>query len=116
MWKVAYSDEFDHWFDSLNEKQQDDLRVGIQLLIELGPNLPRPYADTVEGSKYSNMKELRTQSQGRPIRTFFAFDPNRCAILLIGGNKTDDKKFYKKMIPFADEIYRKHLKELKNGK
>jgi hypothetical protein len=114
VWNVAYTDEFNEWFDSLNEKQQDDLRVSIQLLIELGPNLPRPYADTIEGSYYSNMKELRTQSQGRPLRTFFAFDPKRCAILLIGGDKTGNNRFYKKMIPLADEIFSKHLKKLKS--
>jgi len=58
------------------------------------------------------MKELRTQSKGKPLRTLYAFDPRRCAILLIGGDKTGDKRFYKKMIPLADHLYDEHLKEL----
>ena len=76
--------------------------------------MSRPYADTVEGSKHPNMKELRTQSKGNPLRTLFAFDPRRCAILLIGGDKTGDKRFYEKMIPLADRLYQEHLKELKD--
>lgn len=60
------------------------------------------------------MKELRTQSQGRPLRTLFAFDPRRNAILLIGGDKTGENRFYEKMIPLADRLYDKHLKELKD--
>ena len=59
------------------------------------------------------MKELRTQHQGRPLRTFFAFDPRRKAILLIGGDKTGDKQFYERMIPEADSLYDEHLAELK---
>jgi hypothetical protein len=83
-------------------------------LSEVGPQLTRPYADTVKGSKHSNMKELRTQSGGRPLRTLYAFDPRRCAILLIGGDKTGDDRFYGKMIPLADRLYDEYLKELKN--
>jgi hypothetical protein len=59
------------------------------------------------------MKELRTQSRGRPLRTFFVFDPRRSAILLIGGDKTGDDRFYDRMIPLADRLYDEHLKELK---
>jgi hypothetical protein len=59
------------------------------------------------------MKELRTQCQGRPLRTFFAFDPRRTAILLIGGDKTGDDRFYEKMIPLADRLYDEYLKEIK---
>jgi hypothetical protein len=58
------------------------------------------------------MKELRTQSKGRPLRTLFAFDPRRCAVLLIGGDKTGDDQFYGKMIPIADRLFDEHLKEL----
>jgi len=59
------------------------------------------------------MKELRTQSVGKPLRTFFAFDPRRSAILLIGGDKTGNKRFYDRMIPIADALYDEHLDELK---
>jgi hypothetical protein len=59
------------------------------------------------------MKELRTQSAGRPIRSFFAFDPRRSAILLIGGDKTGDARFYDRMIPIADRLYDIYLWELR---
>ena len=74
--------------------------------------LPRPFADTVEGSRHSNMKELRPL--GTNIRVLFAFDPRRMAILLIGGDKTDRwRKFYEEMIPVADDLYDEHLDELR---
>lgn len=76
--------------------------------------LSRPYADTVNGSNYTNMKELRVQSKGDPIRAFFAFDPRRRGILLCAGNKTgDEKRFYGVMIPIADRQYAEHLEKLK---
>jgi len=69
--------------------------------------------DTINGSRHTNMKELRTQHRGRPYRTFFAFDPRRAAILLIGGDKTGDKRFYDRLIPIADDLYDEYLEELK---
>jgi hypothetical protein len=113
MWEVEYTDEFEVWWNTLDKDEQDSVAVGVEMLQEYGPNLPRPVADTLKGSKHSNMKELRTQHQGRPLRTMFAFDPRRCAILLIGGDKTGDKRFYDRMIPLADKLYDQHLKTLK---
>lgn len=76
--------------------------------------LSRPYADRVKGSRYSNMKELRVQSKGDPIRAFFAFDPERKGILLCAGNKTgNEKRFYDEMIPIADREFTQHLEKLK---
>jgi hypothetical protein len=69
--------------------------------------------DGVKGSKHPNMKELRTQKGGHPFRTFFAFDPRRTAILLIGGDKTGDDQFYSRMVPIADKLYVAYLDELK---
>ena len=114
MWDVEYTDEFGQWWQTLTETQQDDVAISVQLLRDFGPSLSRPYADTVKGSKYPNMKELRTQSGGRPLRTLFAFDPRRCAILLIGGDKTGDDRFYEKMVPLADRLYDEYLDELEN--
>jgi hypothetical protein len=73
----------------------------------------RPHADHIKGSKHANMKELRTQTGGSPIRSFFAFDPRRSAILLIGGDKTGDSRFYDRMIPIADALYDTYLAELR---
>ncbi|MBS1814199.1 MAG: type II toxin-antitoxin system RelE/ParE family toxin [Acidobacteria bacterium] len=84
----------------------------VNVLMHKGPSLGRPQADTIKGSVFSNMKELRVQSAGHPLRIFFAFDPRRMAILLIGGDKTGNKRFYEQMIPLADEIYRRHLIEI----
>lgn len=81
------------------------------VLEKFGPKLGRPYVDTLKGSDFPNMKELRIQHAGNPIRAFFAFDPARRAIILCAGDKTsiNEKRFYKKMIEQADSEYRKHL-------
>ena len=83
------------------------------LLMEKGPQLPFPYSSGIEGSKHSHMRELRVQSGGSPIRIFYAFDPRRTAILLIGGDKTGNDRLYQEMIPIADRLYDQYLDELK---
>jgi hypothetical protein len=113
MWEVEYTDEFGVWWETLDEWEQESVGASVELLRQMGPQLPRPHADTLTGSKHTNMKELRTQHQGRPIRTLFAFDPRRTAILLIGGDKTGDKRFYERMIPLADRLYDEHLESLR---
>lgn len=115
-WKVEVTEEFEAWQATLDEAEQADLDASIALLEEYGPQLSRPHADTLKGSRHSNMKELRTQSGGRPLRTLFAFDPERTAVLLIGGDKTGDKRFYQRMIPIADDLWDSHLKELQQKK
>ncbi|HVX83483.1 MAG TPA: type II toxin-antitoxin system RelE/ParE family toxin [Phycisphaerae bacterium] len=113
MWNIELTDEFLLWWKSLTESQQDALQTSIELLESEGPSLGRPHADTIKGSRHPHMKELRTQCAGRPLRTFFAFDPRRSAILLIGGDKTGAKRFYDKMIPWADALYDTYLDELR---
>ena len=113
MWDVEYTDEFGQWWESLDADEQESVAVSVELLRSLGPSLPRPHSDTVNGSRHSNMKELRTQHRGRPLRTFYAFDPRRSAILLIGGDKTGDDRFYDRMIPLADRLYEEYLEELR---
>lgn len=112
MWEVEFTDEFGAWWAGLTEREQDAVAAGVLVLRQLGPSLPRPHADTIRGSRHANIKELRTQCRGRPIRTFYAFDPRRSAILLIGGDKTGDDRFYEKMIPVADRLYDDHLRQL----
>jgi hypothetical protein len=114
MWDVEYTDEFGRWWESLDEDEQQSLTASVELLRQLGPHLSRPHADTLSGSRHLNMKELRTQHQGRPLRTLFAFDPRRSAILLIGGDKTGDARFYERMIPQADRLYDDHLATLRD--
>jgi hypothetical protein len=111
-WEVEYTDEFGEWFDGLGEEDQEDVALAVEKLEERGPALPRPLADTVEGSRHSNMKELRPL--GTNIRVLFVFDPRRMGILLIGGDKTDRwSEFYEEMIPVADDLYDEHLDELR---
>ena len=112
VWDVEYTDEFAAWWSTLNAEEQASVGATVDLLAADGPNLGRPHADAVKGSRHGNLKELRTQHAGRPYRTFFAFDPRRTAILLIGGDKTGDKRFYDRMIPLADALYDAYLNEL----
>lgn len=114
MWTIETTDTFDDWFNDLDELDRTNVLASLIVLQERGPMLSRPYADTVNGSCHSNMKELRVQSKGDPIRAFFAFDPKRKGILLCAGNKTgNEKRFYDEMIPIADREFTAHLKKLK---
>lgn len=114
MWEVEYTDEFAVWWTTLDADAQGSIDYSVRLLERFGPRLARPHADSLYGSKHSNMKELRSQHRGHPIRTFFAFDPRRRAILLIGGEKTGDDRFYEQMIPIADRLYDQYLEEIRN--
>jgi hypothetical protein len=111
--EVEFTDEFGEWWDSLTEGEQIDVAAVITLLEKKGPQLPYPHSSGIKGSKYSHMRELRIQHAGDPYRILYAFDPERMAILLIGGNKTGDGRWYDKFVPVADRLYMEHLKELK---
>lgn len=110
-WEVEYTDEFAAWWVTLTEKQQDSIAAAVEVLEERGPSLGRQLVDTIQGSRHANRKELRPP--GGHLRIFFALDPVSCAILLIGGDKTNQwKKFYDAMIPLADRRYDEHLQTL----
>jgi hypothetical protein len=111
-WEVRFDNDFTAWFNGLAEALQDEILAHVILLRQRGPQLGRPYVDTVEASEFPNMKELRVQFRGDPWRILFAFDPNRAAILLVGGNKRGDKRWYKKHLPIADERFKRHLERL----
>lgn len=111
MWEVLQTDIFSEWFESLDLPARESIYEKMLVLKKLGPSLGRPYVDTINCSKYKNMKELRIQSKNRPFRIFFAFDPKRNAILLVGGNKAGKKKFYEEMIPLADQLFTKYLED-----
>ncbi len=112
-WEVEYTDEFGQWWQTLSERQQDDVVARVELLIAYGPKLPYPYSSDVRGSRHGVMRELRTQSGGRPLRVFYAFDPRRTSILLIGGDKSGNDRFYEEYVPVADHLYDEHLEELR---
>ena len=112
-WEVEYTDEFADWWGSLTGSEQEDLASYVQRLEARGPNLPFPHSSGINGSRNDHMRELRVQSHGDPFRVFYAFDPRRSAILLIGGDKTGNDRFYEEMIPVADDLYDQHIAGLK---
>ena len=112
-WEVEGTDQFQEWFGNLSDNARDDVAAIVDLLEEQGPSLSRPYADHVRDSHHPNMRELRVQSGGDPYRIFYAFDPLRNAILLVGGNKKGKDRFYVQYIPVADGLYDVHLHELR---
>ena len=112
-WDVKTTGEYDAWFLEQAEDGQESIRIKVELLEEYGPLLPRPHADTLKGSKLSNLKELRAQTENHVFRVAFIFDEERNAVLLIGGDKKgkNEKRFYKTLIKQAEEIYRQYLDE-----
>jgi hypothetical protein len=111
MWEVEFTDEFKDWWNTLDARDQGAVDAGVRLLEQEGPNLKFPYSSGVYNSRHSAMRELRSQSGGRPLRTFYIFDPRRTAILLVGGDKTGNARFYEEFIPVADAIYDRYLEE-----
>src|SRR5678816_1823438 len=91
----------------------DSIAVGVGLLRAHGPALRRPHSGSIRGSAYPNMRELVVQHAGHPYRVLYAFDPRRIAILLIGGDKTGDERWYDVNVPLADRLYEQHLETLK---
>jgi hypothetical protein len=118
MWTVATTDEFDGWFAALDEDGQAEVMAKVELLKIFGPGLRRPHADTLNGSRHANMKELRADTKDKVMRIAFAFDPNRAAILLVAGDKSGvkQKRFYRQLLAKADELYDSHLARIKKGK
>jgi len=112
MWEVEFTDEFGEWWDVLTEAEQESIDASVRLLEEKGPHLKFPHTSGVEGSKHSHMRELRVQHGGRPYRILYAFDPRRCAILLLGGDKTGDDRWYEAHVPVADRLYDAHIDAL----
>jgi hypothetical protein len=111
-WEVEYTDEFAQWWDSLNEQEQIDVTAYVKQLQGLGPTLGFPHSSDVKSSRHGGMRELRIQSGGKPFRIFYAFDPRRTAILLIGGKKGGDDRFYDQFVRVADRFFDEHLAEL----
>ena len=110
-WLIEFYPEFDQEFDELNENVQDECLAHLKLLERFGPNLKRPHVDTLNGSKHANMKELRFNANDGVWRIAFAFDPERKAILLVGGDKSgaSEKRFYKELIKKANSRFNDHL-------
>lgn len=116
-WTVKFYSKFEEEFEKLNQQVQDELLAHAILLEKFGPQLGRPWVDTLKGSKHANMKELRFKASNGVWRVSFAYDPKRQAILLVAGNKagTSESRFYKELIRKADERFTDYLNDLKRG-
>ena len=102
----------DHWFQAdLSDEEREEVAAKVNLLKLFGPMLKRPHADTLKGSKYENMKELRAKTSASELRVAFAFDATRQAVLLMGGDKSGvgQKAFYAQLIARADRLFAAHL-------
>ena len=117
-WEVEFYGEFEEEFDALADSAQDSILAAAKLLAMAGPRLGRPYADTLKGSRYANMKELRCVADHGVWRVAFAFDPERRAVLLAAGDKagTKERLFYKRLIAKADDRFSRHLATRKRRK
>ena len=115
-WEVEYTDEFGQWWNGLTEAEQVSVDASVRLLEERGPQLGHPHSSGIAGSRHPRMRELRIQHRGRPYRVLYAFDPRRTAILLIGGDKTGDNRWYETHVPLADRLYDEHLAALRKEK
>jgi len=110
---VEFTDEFREWYEvDLSFAEQKSVARVVVMLEDAGPSLPSPYSSGIKGSKFSHMRELRIQHEGRPYRVLYAFDPRRSALLLLGGDKTGDSRWYEKMIMKADALYERHLRNI----
>ena len=111
-WQVEFTNEFGEWWESLDEDEQDSVDISVRLLEKCGPSLGFPHSSKINHSKHSHMRELRVQHKGEPYRVLYAFDPRRVALLLIGGTKGGDDRWYDVHVPLADKIYDQHLMEI----
>jgi hypothetical protein len=119
VWEIVTSESYDTWFQEQVEDDKVIIRSKVYLLGEYGPNLKRPYADKLKGSKrLVNLKELRAKTDAHVFRIAYIFDPERKGVLLIGGDKKgkNQKKFYKDLIREAEQIYAAYLEKCINKK
>jgi hypothetical protein len=112
-WKVLFYKAFDQEFNELPPLVRQGLVARVNLLNQFGPTLGRPYIDTLKGSRFDNMKEIRFNANDGVWRVAFAFDPSQWAVLLVAGDKagvSSETKFYKKLIKEADQRFEAYLK------
>ena len=112
-YEVGFTEDFRAWYeDILSVSEQRSVARVVEMLEQAGPMLPFPFSSGIANSKLSHMRELRLPHEGRPYRVLYAFDPRRTALLLVGGEKTGDDRWYDKMVPKAETLYRRHLRQI----
>jgi hypothetical protein len=104
---VTFTNEADTWYKALSPEDTTRIDASIDELRQRGPALGRPHVDSIKGSRHHNMKELR--SMGGHLRALFAFDRHRRAVILVGGDKTNNwKGWYRRHVPRADRLLDQH--------
>lgn len=111
-WDVEVTDEFREWYLALSRSESDAVGRAVGLLEQYGPALGDPHTSDIVSSRHARMRELKAQHRGRPLRMLYAFDPRRTAIILLGGDKTGDDRWYEVNVPRADRLYDVYLEEL----
>lgn len=112
-WAVEYTDEFGRWWESLSAAAQEDVAAVVGALEALGPRLGHPYSSDLRDARYGVLRELRVQHRGRPLRIVYAFAPRRVAVLLLGGDKSGQRRWYAGAIRQAERLYTEHLEQLR---
>jgi hypothetical protein len=114
-WELQLTKEAETWMRTLGERNRAQLIAAFEALERDGPTLGRPLVDRVKSSRHHHMKELRPRLGN--LRVLFAFDPNRRAVVLAGGDKTrDGNGWYPRHIRLADRLYDQHLQSIGKGK
>jgi len=108
--EVVVTDEFKDWYENLSIYEQESVFRAATLLEELGTKLGFPYSSAMQRSRYP-LRELRVQHRGRPFRVFYGFDPERQAVLLLGGDKSGKARFYEEHLPRAERLWEQYLRE-----
>jgi hypothetical protein len=106
--EVIALDEFTEWYHDLSEGDSAAVYRVVNLLEARGVTLDHPYCSAILDSNMA-LRELRVQSGGRPLRILYAFDPKRQAVLILGGDKTGDERFYEREVPKAERLFIKYL-------
>ncbi len=114
--EVIGTDEFNDWYLALGADDAEATARAVDRLQALGVALGFPHSSAIKGAKRHALRELRIQSGGRPLRVFYVFDPKRQAILLLGGDKSGDSRFYEVFIPKAERIFDEYLREQREGR
>ncbi len=101
-WEVEYTDELEVWWEALTKAEQASIAAAVGFLEDERAQLGYPYSSGMTSSRHAHMRELRVQHQGRPYRVLYAAHPRRAAILLLGGDKTGNDRWYEVFVPVAD--------------
>jgi hypothetical protein len=110
-WEVEFTDEFNQWWNTLTVQEQRAISPKISRLMFYGAELSSPHSKPLKNSR-NKLYELRVQNRGRPLRILYAFDPRQTAVILIGGNKTGDSRFYRRYVTIANDIFDEFIARL----